>query len=334
MTRLFRADEIERHVDDATALAAMREGLAAEAAGRVSLPKRIDSRTGRGFLRVMPAVLEDVMGFKAMTLVEGVGTRYVVLLFEVATGALLAILDADELTRIRTAATTAVAALAMVRRPPRRVGVIGSGFEAEAQVRAVARLWPAAELVVYSPTEERRVRFARDMSVALARTVTAAPTMAAAVAGSEVLVLATKAKEPVIDGTLVQRGAVVLSIGSTRPDLRELDRATFARAGTVVGDDPAQLESESGDIIEALGTGAFDRARMVSLAAVIAATAPLRTDADRDLLVLKTVGTALQDLALARAVYRRSQEIGFGEDIGEVARLKPFAAQRPAPARV
>ncbi|HVR88309.1 MAG TPA: hypothetical protein VHG53_02030 [Candidatus Limnocylindria bacterium] len=327
MTRLYRAEDLE-HVDDELALLAMHDAFDDEESGRTVLPKRIDTKTSHGFLRVMPAILGDMMGFKVMTLVEGVGTRYLVLLHAVSTGELLAIFDADELTRLRTAAVTALAAQVIVRTPPASLAIIGTGFEAEAQLRAVARLWPKAELVCHSPTPEHRERFARAMSNALGRSVGVAGSSAEALRGRPVVLLATKAKVPVIDGTDFAPGAAVLSIGATRLDLRELDRATFARAGTVVGDDPTQLETESGDIAEALRDGALGRERIVSIARVRKEPSLLRTDAERDLVVLKTVGTALQDLAIARAVHRGAAAGGLGEEIGDLARLKPFAAQK------
>lgn len=327
MTLLFRAEDLE-WVDDALALRAMEASFGAEAAGKVTVPKRVDTRTGNGFLRVMPAVLDDVMGLKVMTLVEGLGTRYVVLLYGVASGALLAIFDADELTRLRTAAVTALAARALVRKPPQRLGMIGTGFEAEAQVRAVASLWPECEVTVFSPTQANRERFAGHAMRTLGRPVTAAGSATEAVAEAEVVLLATKSKQPVLDGATIARGAIVLSIGATRPDLRELDTATLERAGTVVGDDPAQLASESGDIAEAFKAGVLEPARVVALAAVRGDRALVRTDAARDLVVFKSVGTALQDLAIARAVLEGAAGRGVGTDLGEVTRLKAFAPAR------
>jgi len=327
MTLLFRAEDLE-WVDDALALRAMEASFDAEAAGKVTVPKRVDTRTGKGFLRVMPAILGDVMGLKVMTLVEGLGTRYVILLYDVASGALLAIFDADELTRLRTAAVTTLAARALVGRPPQRLGMIGTGFEAEAQLRAVASLWPECAVTVYSPTQANRERFAQHGTRTLGRPIGAAGSAAEAVADAAVVLLATKSKQPVLDGTALARGAVVLSIGATRPDLRELDTATLERAGTVVGDDPAQLASESGDIAEALKAGALTPERVVALAAVRCDPTLVRTDQTRDLVVFKSVGTALQDLAIASAVREAAAGRGRGTDLGEVTRLKAFA---PAP---
>jgi ornithine cyclodeaminase/alanine dehydrogenase-like protein (mu-crystallin family) len=325
VTRFLGPDELDRHLTPAIALRAMGEAFALEGEHATQLPPRIDTPSPRGFLRVMPAVLDNVMGLKVMSLAEEVGTRYLVLLYDVDSGALLAIFDADEMTRARTAATTALAASHLRPDSPHRLGVIGSGFEAVGEVRALAAIWPLDDVVVFSPNAERRARFAASMTSELAVTVRAVDSCDAAVKGQDVVVLATKASKPVIDGAHLARGCTVLSIGSTRPDLRELDRATLARAGTVVGDDPLQLELESGDIIDALQAGVLDRDRMVRLAALCNHSAAVRVDDAHDLLVFKSVGTALQDLAIARAAFRNAVANGHGVELGELARLKPFA---------
>jgi alanine dehydrogenase len=325
MTRFIGPDALLGNVNPSLALRSMKDAFRLEAAERTTLAPRADVSTDHGFLRVMPAVLDEVMGVKVMTLADGVGTRYLTLLYEAKTGELLALFDADELTRLRTGATTALAATAMAAGSPRRLGLLGSGFEAVGQLRSLAALWPLDEVAVYSPNAERRQRFATSMSDELGITVAVAPSSREALRDQEVVVLATKATEPVVDGNDFAAGGVVLSIGSTRPDLRELDKATFARAGTVVADNPGQLAVESGDVAEALDSGALSSQRIVPLAAVCAGDAKLRTSDDRDLLVFKSVGTALQDLAIARDVFQDAVRQDYGVELGELARLKPFA---------
>ena len=325
MTYFFGPGDIEGRVTESIALGAMERAFALEAEGRSQLVSRLDVPSSNGFLRVMPAVLDDVMGLKVMVLAEGLGTRYLVLLYEAKTGELLALLDADELTRYRTAATTALAGKRMVTAPPSRLGLIGSGFEAVGELRALAELWPLDHVAVYSPTQERRERFAATMQSELGIEVEPVASSRAAVADQRVVALATKSSMPVIDGADLAGGCVVLSIGSTRPDLRELDRRTLARARTVVGDDPGQLEVESGDIVDAIESGVLTRARMVSLSELCAGPITLDVDADRDLYVFKSLGTALQDLAIAQLVYEHARDSGYGTDLGELSSIKPFA---------
>lgn len=325
MSRHFTAADIRELASDDVCFAAAQASLDAETAGRTRLPPRVDTPSGAGFLRVMPAVLDDVMGLKVMTLAEGLGTRYLVLLYDVASGELLAVFDADELTRLRTATYTAVAARLMVSTPPTRLGLVGSGFEAEGHLRALSRLWPIVSATVFSRSPDRRADFAARMSAELGFPVVGSPSVDAAVAQSEVVVLATKSKEPVLDGKQLRQEAVVLSIGSTRPDLRELDRGTLARSGTVVVDDRGQVMAESGDVLEGLRCGDLEEARLVPVSQVARDPSLLRREPGRDLLTFKSVGTALQDLALARAVLQAGERSGHGRELGELASLKPFA---------
>jgi alanine dehydrogenase len=325
VTLCFDAESLEDKVSNQDGLDAMYECFLAEAQGKTKLPHRVDTPTGRGFLRVMPAVFDDVMGLKVMTLVEGVGNRYLVLLYDIATGALLAQFDADELTRIRTAATTALAGAQMCATVPTEIAIIGTGFEAVGHLRMFAHMWPLRTVYAYSPNAERRENFAAQMSAELKIDVVACATSREALAGRACVVLATKSKTPVIDGADFAPGAVVLSIGSTRLDLRELDDTTLARAAVVVVDDTENVLAESADIAENIKNGNLTREQLLPLSALVAGQAMPPIAGKRDLLVLKTVGTALQDLAMARAVYRAPATRSHARDIGNVLTLKAFA---------
>jgi len=328
VTLCFDAESLEDHVSNQDGLNAMQECFAAEALGKTRLPHRIDTPSGYGFIRVMPAVFDDVMGLKIMTLVEGVGNRYMVLLYQCDTGALLAMFDADELTRIRTAATTALAGMQMCAAPPERIGVIGTGYEAVGHLRMMAHVWPLRTVHAYSPNAERRERFAAQMSAELKIDVKAVATSRDALAGMPCVVLATKSKQPVVDGADFAPGAVVLSIGSTRLDLRELDDRTLGRAAVVVVDDVAAVIAESADIADNLKNANLLRDHLLPLSALVDGKPLPQTSKVRDLLVLKTVGTALQDLAMARAVYRDPAMRARASDIGNLLTLKGFANKR------
>jgi alanine dehydrogenase len=304
---------------------AARAAVQAEREGAVVMPPRLDVDLPTGFLRVMPAAMGEVMGVKVMTLVKGMGNRYLLLLYSQPSGELLALLDADEITRLRTAATTALAGEMLAPGGTSRLGLLGSGFEAESHLRLLSRVWPLERVLVYSPTPARRRAFAERMSEELDVSVLAVERPEDAVAEAQVSVLATKATKPVVDGSAFPAGAVVLSIGSTRPDLRELDRNALGRAGALLVDDARQVRLESGDVIDALGCGALADDRIVSMAALDGDVRRLRRDGSRDLLAFKSVGTAVQDLALAKSALAAAEAEGRGRELGELTRLKEFA---------
>jgi alanine dehydrogenase len=327
VTLFLDGDDVRALATHDVAMSAAHAVVAAQRAGSVAVPPRLDVNLPSGFLRVMPAALEPYMGLKVMSLAEGVGTRYLILVYLQSSGELLAVLDADEVTRLRTAATTAVAGGLLAPGGASRIGLIGSGFEAEGHVRAFAHTWPLQEVLVFSPSTERRERFAARMREELGVAVKAVATMEAAIANVPVAVLCTKSSTPVVDGAAFAPGTVVLSIGSTRPDLRELDRATLRRSAALLVDDVRQVQLESGDITDALGCGALDAQRIVGMHDWQGPDG--HVEGARDLLTFKSVGTAVQDLALAAELIGAARTAGRGRMLGELSRLKPFAAPPP-----
>ncbi len=326
MSLFLGSEDVRALASQDVLMEAARAAVRAEREGTVVMPPRLDVDLPTGFLRVMPASMGEVMGVKVMTLVKGLGNRYLLLLYSQPTGELVALLDADEITRLRTAATTALAGQMLAPGGTSRLGVLGSGFEAESHLRLLAGVWPIQRVTVYSPTRERREAFAARMSEELGVSVVAVDRPEDAVCEAEVSVLATKATAPVVDGSAFPPGAVVLSIGSTRPDLRELDRDAFGRAGALLVDDATQIRLESGDVIEALGCGALTGDEIISMADIEGDGSRLvRREGGRDLLAFKSVGTAVQDLALAGSMLEAAKVEGRGRELGELTSLKAFA---------
>jgi alanine dehydrogenase len=304
------------------------EGLEAERRDEVVLPARLDVDLPRGFFRTMPAAVGEHVGVKIMSLVRGVGNRYLLLLYSQITGDLVAVLDADEVTRRRTAATTAVAGDLLCPAGTDRLGLLGTGFEAEEHLRTLHAQWGFGEVLVHSRSEEHRTVFAERMSLELGITVRSVATSREVVADCPVVALCTKAAVPVLDGTDLAPGAVVLSIGSTRPDLRELDLATLARSAAVLADSPTQVIAESGDIQAGLAAGSITSEQVVAMSEWAEPT----TSPGRDLVTFKSVGTAVQDLVLAAELVSAASDRGLGRDLGTLTRLK--SVESPVPAGV
>ena len=160
MAILLTYEEVSSAVTMAEAVAALEEGFRVQARGEVSLPPRLTTPASKGWIRMMPAAASGmgVMGFKAMNLVPRVGVRYVVFLYRVLDGALLAIIDAAPITTQRTGAVSAVATKWMARPDASTVGVLGSSAEAKAQLLAMATVRPVRSAKVFSPNPEHRRR--------------------------------------------------------------------------------------------------------------------------------------------------------------------------------
>lgn len=320
MTLHLDSHVIRRLCTAQVAVDAAHLALTGQREGRYELPPRLDVNVATGFFRAMPAALGEYMGAKLMTLAHGVGNRYLLLLYRQDTGELVATLDASEITKLRTAATTFLAGSLLRPHGTSVLGLVGSGFEAEGHLRVFAELWPLEKVGVFSRSVERREAFAARLGADLGIEIEPVDSVAQVAATSPVTVLCTKATEPVVEGGSFAPGAVVLSIGSTRPDLRELDEATFARARAVLVDDPEQVLLESGDVAAAVAGRAISADSLVGMAQWDASRAC--HDETRDLYVFKSVGTALQDLALGAVLFARARERGLGREIGDITELK------------
>ena len=322
MPLLISHDDVRASVTMVDAIEAMEDAFREQAEGQVLQPQRTNIRVGGGFLRVAPAVLQGSgwMGFKAMNLSAGVGVRYVVMLYSISDGALMAILDAQHLTTLRTGATSAVATRRLARRDRTDVAVLGAGAEAWAQLEAMNALGLVRAVRVHSRTPANRERFAHEASQTFDVPAIALATAREAIEGCGIIVGAVKSSETVLYGEWLAQGVHVNSIGTARPDQREIDPITFARSAVVVVDTREGVFSEAGDAIEAKGIIAPEATH--ELADLVAGRVAGRTS-DSQITLFKSVGTAIQDVALAACVFERARARGLGQEIADFPVVKP-----------
>lgn len=328
MTVILSDKDVRGLADMPSLVDALELGLRAEAAGRGQvLPERMNLAHGLTLFRVMPAILPaaGVLGLKVFhgTLAEGV--RYSVMVSAIDGGEVLTVVDAAYLTALRTGATSGVATRHLARPNARTVGLIGSGLEAETNLAAVCAVRPIESVRVYSRSAARRTDFAARMSARLQIEIEPTDTAEHAVAGADVVVVATNTGR---DGGIAFRGEWltpgqhVVSIGSTATFLREIDETTFLRADLVVFDaEAAQVGIESGDVVAVLEenphwvpAGGLDDVLAGGLG---------RTDPSQ-ITLFKSVGTAAQDLLAALAIYRIASARGVGLAVPDLSEPKAF----------
>lgn len=321
MTLLLTHDEVRASVDMRDAIQAMEDGYQEQANGGVVMPQRLNVKAGKGWLRLGPAILEQsgFMGFKAMNLAGGHGLRYQVHLYAISTGELLAIMDAQYLTTLRTGATSAVATRRLANPGETVVGLIGSGAEAKTQAEAMWALGVMKSLRVYSRTPENRERLAREAAEAWGVEAQAVADAREAVDGCGIVLAAVKSSQTALEGAWLAPGTHVNSVGTARPDQREIDPETFTRAAVVVVDTKEGVFGEAGDALAAKDVFTAEQAH--DLADLMGGRAPTRTSAEQ-ITLFKSVGTAVQDIALAARIYQKAKERGVGRDVGEFPMLK------------
>ncbi|MBV9120689.1 MAG: ornithine cyclodeaminase family protein [Chloroflexi bacterium] len=321
MALLLTHEEVVASVTMSDAIEAMESAFAEQAEGAVTQPPRLNLKAGKGWLRVGPAVLEKTgwMGFKAMNLTPGHGNRYQIHLYRIEDGELVSIMDAQHITTLRTGGTSAVATRRLASNTPGPVAVLGSGIEARAQAEAMHALGIASSLRVYSRTPENREKTAAGLGSQLGVAAKAVGSAQEAIEGCRTIVAAVKSNEYVLHGDWLAPGTFVCSVGTARPDQREIDPDTFRRSSVIVVDTREGVFGEAGDAIAAKDVVSPDQ--VFELADLVSGKAPKRSD-DQQITLFKSVGTAVQDIALAAMVYQKAQAKGLGRDLGPFPMLK------------
>ena len=278
-------------------------------------PARSIARGDSGWLRVLSGVPGDggLMGAKVIAASMRAGqVSYLIALFDQQSAELVALVDGNAITGYRTAATSALAADLLSVPGPLTVGVVGSGFEARKHLLAIAAVRDIAAARVYSPRAESRERFAAEFAGS-GIPVSAASSAAAAVAGATLVICAARSHDesPVLFGRWLEPGMTVVSVGSTLPEQREIDAEAIARADVIVADVVTEVVRDTGDFIAARAASAAAGDRVASLADLVGGRCAGRCD-DGQIALYKSVGSAVQDLAVAAMCTRAAIEAGLG----------------------
>ena len=284
---------VAAHVSPAATRKAIAAAFRALAAGRASIQPRSRIECGGFRLSTMGGIWLDA-GLAAVKTYGTVQGQFDFLcnLFDARSGAPLAVLQANELTRVRTPALSTLAALQLAP-APRRLALFGAGVQGRAHLDALLEACPFEEVAVVDPNDVSD--WCRSASARWGRPVRqfdADP----AVERSDVVVTTTRSKKPVFDGRRLQPGASVIAVGTSLPTGTELDDTTLSRAARVIVEWKPQSLVEAGEVVIGQRNGALDAGRIVDL--VELAEQPWRTAPD-DIVVFKTVGVGLTDLAAA-----------------------------------
>jgi ornithine cyclodeaminase/alanine dehydrogenase-like protein (mu-crystallin family) len=276
---------------------------------------------GQTWLAVMPGAQKDppVFGVKVISIFNdnreaGFETHQgFVLLFEADNGRPVALVDASEVTAIRTAAVSGVATRELALPDADDLAIIGSGTQARTHLEAMLAVRPVERVRAWSPNRERLDRFVREAGGENLR-VEAADSAQAAVTGASVICTVSGAEQPVVQGEWVADGAHINAVGSALPTARELDSEAVRRARLYVDRRESAL-SESGDILLAMKDGAIGEDHILGeLGELLIGAAEGRTSRS-DVTVFKSLGLAVEDVAAAQAVVEAAREQGAGVSV-------------------
>lgn len=296
----------------------MRQAMMALSAGRTQqlLRQIIDMGAGDQF-GVMPGADEDTFGAKLISVFprnfeRGAPSHQgVITLFDRETGAPVAVIQAGEVTAIRTAAASAAATDVLARPDAHCLALLGYGEQAERHAEAIATIRPVDRVRVWGRSPERAQAFCRRMEAQLALPFQACGDARSAVAGADIVCAVSGAGEPILKGDWVEPGAHVNLVGSSRAGPREADDAMVSRA-RFFADHAQGVRRQGAEWLHALAAGAVGEDHLLGeIGEVMAGSLAGRTS-PRDITVYKSLGSIVQDLASGWLLYREAVARGLG----------------------
>lgn len=325
--RILDRSQVERLLPMGECIDVMERALKALARGDAVLPLRSMLRLPDrpGLLGLMPGYLGDpaCFGLKVVTVMpQNHGTEFdshqgAVMLFEVEHGSPIAIFDGSSITAIRTAAVSGAATRALAREDAGDLALLGSGVQASSHLEAMAAVRPLRRVRVWSRNLENALAFAERESERRGLHVEVCAVASDAVKGADLICTTTAAREPVLHGAWLARGAHVNAVGACFASARELDGEAMRRAKLYVDCRESTL-NEAGDFLLARAEGVIGADHIVAeIGELFDGRSPGRGSKD-EITLFESLGIAIEDLAAAHHLHRKAEQgnVGLSIELG------------------
>jgi alanine dehydrogenase len=316
--------QVQSLIDVDELIAALEQAHVQYSTGRAVMPVRlvVPLPQIQGRITSMPGFLGDdrALGMKVVTYFQENPKQDLpailgsILLFSSDTGKLIAVMDGSYITAIRTACASAVATKALANSKTPVLGILGAGVQARSHIQALSRVRKIAQIKIYSPSGSSAAAIQKDFELKTGVEIELAQSPEEAFRDADLVVTASTAKTPIVKAEFLKSGAHINAVGSHRPDMRELDGATVARAKVLV-DSREAIMAECGDILLAIEEKSIGSDHIHGeIGEVLAGSKAGRSSAD-EITLYKSVGIAIQDVAAANLVYRKALEQKVGTTV-------------------
>jgi ornithine cyclodeaminase/alanine dehydrogenase-like protein (mu-crystallin family) len=301
--KFFAEEKVRKLLEIDKLIAAVRAAFAGDFQKTLRMPPRTRFDLGESVLLLMPChdIGLNAAGVKLVTVNPRGGVNAGYVLLDPQSGQTLAILEANYLTDVRTAATSAVATDLLARPDAATLGVFGTGHQAFSHLTILPRVRKFRRFLVCSSGRSDTGDFAsraKDMNINIESV-----DPEKCVRESDVICTCTTSHEPLFDGNWIKPGTHLNLIGAFQAYTREVDDEAIRRSKVVVDNYDGAL-AEAGDLLIPLKRGLIQRPHVLSdLHGLASGEKSVRTSS-RDITLFKSVGCALEDLVAARLVYQ------------------------------
>ncbi|MDD4160505.1 MAG: ornithine cyclodeaminase family protein [Synergistaceae bacterium] len=322
---VINAEEIRKIFTMEDAINSNEEAFVIQSSSRAEVPVRINFDVKKnGITSYMPALIKDfpVAGIKIVSTypenaAKGLpAVMATTFLSDPETGAVNAMLDGTELTRMRTGAVSGLATKLLANKKAETAALFGTGGQAMSQLEALLTVRKISEVRVYDSSHERIKSFierAAELADKFNAKLIAADSSDAAIDEADVITTVTTSAEPVFDGKRIKKGSHINAVGVFMPHKRELDEYTVTHADKIFIDNTEAIMSEAGEFLIPMSEGKFQKESIDGeLGDLILGRVTGRTD-NEQVTLMKTVGFATLDIVIAFNVYKKAVAAGIGK---------------------
>ncbi len=319
---LIRKRAMEAHFSMAEAIGCMSTAFAGLASGNCTVPERyvVDSPGGALTLLLKPAFAGDLdtLGIKILSQQNAAPTadlptiQGIVLLMDKLSGALLSLLDGEYITALRTGAASGLATQLLSREDSSNLVLFGCGSQGRTQMEAVCSVREIRRTWVFDPSKERAEAFVIEMKEKTTSEIVIAGDLSV-LKDADIICTATPSHRPLFRKADLREGTHINAIGSFKPQMQELDPDLIPMSRVYCDDLKGCMQS--GDLLEAVRRhGDLGNCLAGAIGDLVLGKIRGRSSPEA-MTIFKSVGTAIQDLVVADAIYRKSRSEGFGEEI-------------------
>ena len=246
----------------------------------------------------------NVFGIKHYVVNNG-NYFYYIYLYNFREKNLLAILEAEEIGRYRTAAVTALAINKLRTNNMHNLAIIGTGFQAQQQLKSVIATNPDFEKIfIFSPNKNRRTKFVMDFRKLFSKQeFVNCDSMKDALIDSDVIITATNSSSPVINYDYLKDQYLIIGMGAATPYYIEIDEKTIANCNLVIADDIDQAKLESGDLLNPVSKGLLQWEDVIYFSDIF--KPEFKLSYEKNKIFFKSLGIATWDVSIANDIYKK-----------------------------
>ncbi|MCR8969615.1 ornithine cyclodeaminase family protein [Facklamia sp. 7083-14-GEN3] len=325
--RILKEADMQAVMTMKEAIQADKEALKLYSEGKTDIPLRsnIDVEAFEGQNLYMPGLAGSAAGIKIVSVypnniqkgITSVPATMVMLNEE--TGEVSALMDGTYLTRLRTGAVVGAATDLLANKEASVFALFGTGGQAQHQLEAILTVRPIKEVRVFDIDQERASEFAQKMMDLFAEKfdvkIVAVASPKEAVKDADIITTVTTAKTPVFDSEDLKKGVHINGVGSYTPEMQELPAEIFAKAGKIYLDTEDGVLNESGDLINPLKEGIIQKEDITGELGQLVAAKTAGRQSEDELTIFKTTGSAVLDIVVGKAIYKKAIEINKGQVI-------------------